>query len=134
MSILDNPPDQRKSSGSGSVRGYHVEARVPGGRDNSFVIADTTLTAAWRRINVKEGYPGIPISKVYHESALTLSGLVDYPCAQALRWWFISIAISLCKDVDTRIVEHEITWSWGAQPLEAFSEVSAEELMYPNKK
>jgi hypothetical protein len=133
-SILDNPPDQRKSTRSGTMMGYHVEARAALGLDRSFTVGDTTVTSHWRRIQCNYGTPGVPIGKVPFEPVLAMADLVDYSCAQAMRWWFVALAEYFNKSVDTRIVEHSITWSCNSEPTRTLDEVTSEQVMFPHKQ
>lgn len=132
-SILDNPLDQRKSTSSGSMVGYHVEVRASMGTDIAFLIGETTVTSHWRKVVVRPGYPGVPIGKEYKEPILAMTDLVDYPCAQALRRWFVAMAERENKRVDTRIVGHKINWSWNAEPTRAIGEVTSEQVMFPEQ-
>lgn len=122
MSILNNPPDQRKSTGQGTTRGYHVEFRTPGGMDMPFAVQGLEVTATWRGLPTKISYDGIPIEIGYTMPALLMADLVSYPCAEALRWHFVALCRAAYKDVETRIVEHSIEWQWSSGPTKAFAE------------
>jgi hypothetical protein len=108
----DFPKNVGKSSGS--TVGYTVEARY-----NSFEpkqIGGVLLDNRWRRLDFAPGSPGVPVAKI-HESELTRNRLMNYPGAQALRWWFIANCEaegfwggSLC--VDTRLVKHQVVYSY----------------------
>ena len=116
------------------MRGYHVEFKTCGGRDTGFTVEGIEVTASWRKLPAHASTTGTPIDRGYAVPPLLMADLVGHACAEALRWQFVALCRAAYKDVETRIVEHEITWSWSSEPIEAFAEVDAEQLIYPNKK
>lgn len=132
-SILDHPSHPCESSASGSGDGYIVEIRV--GRESSreLYIGERRVTTEWTKFEpdmVPKG-EGIPNGRSYVSAALQMSGLLDYATAEALRWWAVAVDQERYFDLETRLVRHELSWSWKAKPIEAVKTVEAYDLMHP---
>lgn len=121
MSSDDYPtgPDEfprKASNGSGSMKGYSVEARYAYPSPKMF--AGNLLDARWSTVQFVETIPpfGVPNGRRYSEPWLRNTGLYTYQAAQALRWWFLAAAEAefsvLC--IETRLVEHDIVYSYGS--------------------
>ena len=101
-------------SGSGTVFGYKVEARM--NYHDPAVICGNNLDNRWRPIRVYDG-PGVTHRVNHH---LAQVGLFEYETAEALRWQFISAARaeelgSLC--LETRLVKCKVEYSYSATPI-----------------
>ena len=134
-SILNHPSHPCESTGSGSGDGYIVEIRM--GRESSreFYIGKRRVTTEWTRLDpdmVPKG-EGIPNGRSYVSAALQMSGLLDYATAEALRWWAVAVAQEQYFDLETRLVRHELSWSWNSKPIEAVKTVETRDLMHPNE-
>lgn len=95
-----------KSNGSSLVFGYTVEARYD--FYTPIKIGGQLFDNRWQQVTVTKSDFGIPVSR--HDENLAEHGLLSYPVAQALRWWFIAFADAevgkLC--VETRLIKHKL--------------------------
>ncbi|MDN7413448.1 hypothetical protein QZM42_33525 [Burkholderia vietnamiensis] len=102
---------KKGTSGHGTTIGYTVEARHTA-RDH-VVIAGVVYTDKWKRLNPDRASIGVPAHGMF-EPWLAQCGLMNYPAAQAIRWWFHAIAEAdfhnLC--LETRIVKHQVKYSY----------------------
>lgn len=99
-------------SHSGTTNGYSVQARYNYPEPKQF--GDIILHREWKTIYFpKSNTIGVPTGNSLDWAANQL-GLLSYPAAQALRWWFhanaeAEILGSLC--LETRIVKHKVEYS-----------------------
>lgn len=111
---------ENRSSRSGTTFGYTVEARF--NYRNAKTVAGHIFDNRWREVpfGFNDIGRGNPRPKFVH-SELSMANLLSKNEANALRWNFIchadadDICGSLC--LETRIVEHEITYSFSAKPV-----------------
>lgn len=106
------PPDEfpsKGSSGSGTEVAFSVQARLAYIEPRQ--VAGHLLDTRWTTLHFEKSPIGVPtkpqLSSVNH-------GLLSYQAAQALRWWFLAQADVefSCLCIETRIVEHKITYSF----------------------
>jgi len=118
---------RKGSSGGGSSPAYSVEARLTFGKPTK--IGDTIFHKDWQRVNFTQapdgfGVPGDPMLKEAHDR-----GLLAYPQAQALRWWFHA----QCRNnygLETRILKHLITYSHQETIVGEFDHIGGESSNY----
>jgi hypothetical protein len=114
------------STGSEKTHGYTVEAKSLSG--DPIQIGDLTLGNKWERIPFSRSPIGVPNCAPY-EGALQYTALLNYPAAQALRWWFHAEAhkgagwLSLL----TRIVRHEVQMTHKVTAISAHCEIGGED-------
>ena len=113
------------SSGSGTMFGYSVEGRSVFTRPET--INGQIFDERWATIEFSQNpIVGVPVGPPWTEPWLRLAGLYDYASAQALRWWFhANSAHKLC--VETRLVKHELRYSWEANRLSEYCLVSGDD-------
>lgn len=102
---------KKGQSGHGSTAGYSVEARHTSG--DHAVIAGVVYTKEWKRLHPEQAPIGVPAHGRF-ETWLGQCGLMSYPAAQAIRWWFHAIAEQEFKNIclETRIVKHQVKYSY----------------------
>ena len=133
-SILDNPAHPCVSTGSGETEGYIVEMRVSRIPAKPYRIAGQDVWTEWTQLDpykVEKGL-GVPNGCGSKSQALAMSGLMDYPTAEAIRWWAVAEAKAQYFDLETRLVRHKLSWSWRSEPVDAVKEVTGYDLMFPN--
>jgi hypothetical protein len=134
MSILDHPSHPCESTSSGETQAYTIEIRIGRERDRQLYIGKNRVTSEWTQFDpdmVPEGQ-GIPNGRSYVSPALAMSSLLDYPTAEALRWWAVAAAQAQYFDLETRLVRHELSWSWRSKPIDAVKTVGQSDLMWPH--
>lgn len=104
-----------RNKASGTQYGFSVEARYnyPEPQECCGKIFDNR----WSEIPTVESKVGVPEPR--NDFGLMATGLYTYEQAQALRWWFISIATFdhyFCWE--TRLVKHKVEYSYEATPIE----------------
>ena len=105
------------SSGSGTMRGYSVEARSMYTRPER--INGQLFDERWEEIAaVSRSDTGVPRDPIY-EPWLSLLNLHSFEAAQALRWWFHA-ASPRAYFLETRIVEHEVRYEYGSERKREF--------------
>jgi hypothetical protein len=118
---------KKGQSGNGSDTGYTVEARYTGSQGH-VAIAGIIYTGAWKKLHPEQGPVGVPPHRRF-ESWLGQCGLMNYPAAQAIRWWFHAIAEqdfqNLC--LETRIVKHRVQYSFEEIAVSAHAEIGGED-------
>jgi len=134
------PPDEfpdKGESGSGSTVGYSVEARYAYYKPLP-ITEDFTLDLRWRRIPINTRGPiGVPDRNAWHGDAIRY-GLHSWEAAQALRWWFLADLetqrnlSTMC--VETRIVEHKITYSFSVEATGATDPQDFRSDRFPSRK
>lgn len=133
-SILDNPDHPCVSTGSGETEAYIVEVRL---KRNCIIprhVGRQLITSEWTRLDpskVEKGL-GVPNGHGSKSYALAMSDLLDYPTAEAIRWWAVAEAKAQYFDLETRLVRHKLSWSWRSEPVDAVKTVDAYDLMFPN--
>jgi hypothetical protein len=113
------------SNGSGTLSGYSIEARSVFSRPQS--VGDQIFDERWTTVHFAE-HPiiGVPRGTPWNARWLDVCGLYDYAAAQALRWWFhANSAHMLC--IETRIVKHEVTYTYSATRQSEHDIVNAED-------
>jgi hypothetical protein len=134
MSILDHPKHPCESTGSGDTHAYTIEVRMGRETSRELRIGKQRVTTNWTQLDpdmVPEGQ-GVPNGRSYVSAALQMSSLLDYSTAEALRWWAVAVAQSHHANLETRLVRHELSWSWRSRPIEAVKTVEGRDLMHPH--
>jgi hypothetical protein len=137
---LDDDYKADKGTGSGTSTGYSVEARSTRG---PAVVNDQIFGPNWTTVlfHERNDGQGVPSPGGYDSSGQLLNhGLLSYASAQAIRWWFhanaedgqdkgirigntkIGFNTSL-SGVETRLVRHEIKYSYTITAVSAHDEV-----------
>lgn len=116
---------RKGGSGSGTSRGYTVEARL-NYNGQSKIINGMALGPKWVQLSFNEVPGGLGVPKGLVFGADRFSNLLGYPNAQALRWWFVATAAEDFSGIclETRLVEHELKYSHtttGMGAVEAFA-------------
>jgi hypothetical protein len=121
----ENEFPRQQSTGSHKCPGYTVEARSVGG---PLKVGDLTLGNEWERIPFHRSIIGVPCA-AHHESGLKYVNLLNYPAAQALRWWFHAEAHKEAGwlSLRTRIVKHEVQINHTVTAVSAHCEVGGED-------
>jgi hypothetical protein len=133
MSILDHPNHPCESTGSGETHGYIVEMRSKYETTKIHLIGEQRVTSEWkalRPVRVSKG-SGVPNGHGTAALALEMAELLDYPTAESLRWTAVARAKEQYLDLETRLVRHELSWSWRSKPIEAVKTVGQSDLMWP---
>jgi hypothetical protein len=124
------PPDvfpKKGSAGSGTDTAYSVEARLAFHQPRA--VCGHLLDLRWTTLQFERGGPvGVPQHRPF-DFAKSSSGLLSYQAAQALRWWFLANAEQefSCLCVETRIVEHKITYSFSTEAVRIGAETSGKD-------
>lgn len=102
---------KKGQSGNGTTHGYTVEARYTAG--DHVVINGVVYTDKWKQVNPDRAAIGVPTHRPF-ESWLHQCNLMNYPAAQAIRWWFHAIAEQDFHNIclETRLIKHEIKYSY----------------------
>lgn len=102
---------KKGASGHGTTVGFTVEARHTAG--DHVVIAGVVYTGKWKRLHPDKASIGVPAHGMF-EPWLSQCGLMNYPAAQAIRWWFHAIAEAELRNIclETRIVKHQVKYSY----------------------
>lgn len=104
--------DNKISKYTANTFGYYVEARFP---YRPVTFAGVALGDKWTRLHFHDGSAvGVPIGASFEEPILKMVGLLSYPAAQALRWWFHATANleGGAFGLETRIVKCAISYSY----------------------
>lgn len=129
-----------RSSGSGTSTGYSVEARAHCGPT---IVHGKIYGPDWSVVEFRErdDDSGIPAPGGYDSSGQLLNhGLLSYPSAQALRWWFHAdaendeyngmrignkrvVLRTSTVGIETRLVKHEVKYSYTITAVSAHDEV-----------
>lgn len=114
-------PNER-GAGQGSGVGYTVEARY--NSDDARVICGMPLTRKWQHVSTTRAPSGVPTEQVCLGMTPFFEGVLNYPAAQALRWWFIAAAAVEHNDLllETRLVEHRCEYTWKDTTIRAVNE------------
>lgn len=104
-------------SGSGEVIGWTVEARHV--CDGPKMVGRQNFDGKWRQVVFTPNESGVPIDTNFggmrlYETWYKLTGRFSYEAAQALRWWFLTHAGTLC--METRLVRYKITYQYNVEP------------------
>lgn len=116
------------SRGSGGIVAYAVEARLAYYTPRQ--VAGMLLDTRWRKVEFAETTPfGVPNGHSYNSPWLRMTGLFEYQAAQALRWWFLAQAEVefSCGCVETRLIEHEINYSYTSTAKKAVAPIGGED-------
>lgn len=107
-------------SHSGTESAWIVEARS--GIKRPIACGDLLLGSEWTSVPFNRAAAGVPNGHMLFQGADM--GMLTYPAAQALRWWFLADLAASFKDtgVETRLVEYKITYSKTATPVRAIDE------------
>lgn len=120
------------SSGSGSDSGFTVQARYayPEPKDFHGQILDNR----WRTLHFQQSPIGVPAQARYAPWSGSMPGLMTYPAAEALRWWFIANAAHSFDHfcLETRIIKHEIKYSYSEEAVAAGPATSSLDLQRSN--
>jgi hypothetical protein len=110
-------------SHSGTTFAWSVEVRCVLSRPCK--VGNSLIGTAWQTMTFPEGHGGVPDGPRYLFKGRDF-GLLSYPAAQAMRWWFLAEAAleHLHYNLETRLVKHEIKYSESATPVEASDEKS----------
>lgn len=136
MSDFEAPVDQfpkAGSSASGTHKAFSIEARYAFHTPKKF--GDLLLDTRWRRVNYTDVPDGFGVPKgTRHLFAADQCGLLGYAAAQALRWWFHAnadhyLGFSAC--LETRIVVHEVKYSFNESAIDAGSLIQGREQFMP---
>jgi len=116
---------RKSSTGSESGHGYSVEAMSDG---DPLKIGDFIASHEWKRVPFVQAIFGVPGFAPY-ERGVGFVGLLNYPAAQALRWWLHAEAH---KDAGwlslrTRIIKHSYTISHECKAVSAHCEIGGED-------
>jgi hypothetical protein len=113
------------SSGSGKLKAYSVEARSVYTEPQFF--DGKIFDERWREIHFAQSITcGVPRGPAWSILWLQACGLYSYAAAQALRWWFHANSEHLLC-LETRIVEHDITYSYDSQRLSEHGVIKGED-------
>ncbi len=116
---------KKGTSASGTDTAYTVEARMAYHRPE--IVAGHNLDLRWSRVSFEASRVGVPNRPSMFP--LERLGLLSYQAAQALRWWFVAEAAKdhkhLC--VETRLVEHEVKYSYSETAERACAQVGGED-------
>lgn len=114
---------RKGGSGSGTAIGYSVEARM--NYHAPLVIGDFAFDTRWRRVHtsIVQSAHGAAPEPHYKASALKDLSLLTWEQANAIRWQLMCIIAqragsNLC--VETRIVEHKVTYSYAEEIIAAY--------------
>ncbi|MBR8182114.1 hypothetical protein KDW54_06850 [Burkholderia ambifaria] len=115
-------------SGNGRTTGYSVEARFVTTSQDHVVINGVIYTDRWKRVHVDQGPVGVPPHGRF-ESWLDQCLLMNYPAAQAIRWWFHALAEADFHNIclETRIVKHEVEYSYKERAVSEHALVGGED-------
>jgi hypothetical protein len=110
------PPEEwprKPTSSSSTLTLYSVEARFA--YPTPTTVAGQTFDNRWARVQFQSAATGVPLRD--WDLAARATGLLGYPAAQALRWWFIAQAAAECKELclETRLVKHRVSLSWSSE-------------------
>ncbi|MGE5513013.1 MAG: hypothetical protein ACM31O_17405 [Bacteroidota bacterium] len=95
------------------------------------VFGTLTLDERWQRVSFVRSPIGVPQADAMfcpHAEAL---GLLGYASAQSLRWWFH--AEHGQWNLESRLVEHAVEWSYKEQAVGAVEDVAGPEARRPVK-
>lgn len=121
------------SSASGTQKAYSIEARYAYLTPKKF--GELLLDTRWRRVNYTDVPDGCGVPKgTRFLFAAEQCGLLGYAAAQALRWWFHAnadhyLGASAC--LETRIVVHEVKYSYSESAIDAGSVIGGREQFCP---
>lgn len=127
MSESNEFADEKCRSASGSEVAWSVEARsAEEGRP--VVLGDgAVFTSTWQVVPLEKiiGGHGVPAGKAVWDTYLAF-GLMSYPAAQAMRWWFMALLHEAHQDtlIETRLVKHQVRYQRSAQRVAATHHVS----------
>lgn len=126
QSAVESEFPKRGQSGNGRVSGYTVEARHTS-RDH-VVIGGVVYTDKWKKIHPEQGQVGVP-SHHRCEAWLSQCGLMNYPAAQAIRWWFHAMAEADFKNIclETRLIKHEVEYLYKEVSVSEHSPIGGED-------
>ncbi len=101
------------SSGSGTCRGYFVDARMIEGTHRVMIdgppkIGHTWITESWKRISYDYKHPTIGVKNRLYSRVAEQSGMLSYAAAMALMAW----AGSHHESVEFRLVKAKCVWSF----------------------
>lgn len=118
---------KKGSSGNGTDHAYTVEARLAYPEPRSVV--GQILDTRWRQVAFVESTVGVPARPRYAPWGAFLSDKLSYQAAQALRWWFLANAEQefSCLCIETRLVEHEIKYSYSSTAIKAGALIGGED-------
>lgn len=107
-------------SHSGTESAWTVEARSSINRP--IACGDLLLGSEWTPVPFNCAACGVPTGHLLFQGADL--GMLTYPAAQALRWWFLADLSAVFKDigVETRLVEYKITYSKTSTPMRAMDQ------------
>jgi hypothetical protein len=102
---------------SGSESAWIVEARSSINRP--IACGELLLGTEWAPVPFNRASCGVANGHLLFQGADL--GMLTYPAAQALRWWFLADLAAVFKDigVETRLVEYKITYSKTSTPVRA---------------
>ena len=123
------PPDAfpvNGASATGTDIGYSVEARLAYPEPRQ--VCGHLLDLRWTTLHFDKSPIGVPQARPGNFLMLA-TGLYSYQAAQALRWWFLAQAENefSCLCIESRIVEHQITYSYYTKAVRAGSIVGGDD-------
>ncbi|WP_295986356.1 hypothetical protein [uncultured Variovorax sp.] len=107
-------------SHSGTESAWTVEARSCINRP--IACGDLLLGTEWTQVPFNRATVGVPNGGLLFQGADL--GMLTYPAAEALRWWFLADLAAAYKDtgVETRLVEYKVVFSKTATPVRAMNQ------------
>jgi len=117
----------RRGSASGTEIAYSVEVRYAFG---SKLVGDTIIGEKWQALNFYKSPIGVPVGGFMTERS-NRNGLLSYPAAQALRWWFLA-DMEASSDFsvlgfETRLVKHEFKYTEEHKAVSAHCLISGDD-------
>lgn len=108
---------KKGSSHHGTEMAWEVEARCATSHPRAF--GSLLLGDKWSAVPFEEAAGGVPNGGLFFQG--NELGLLTYEAAQALRWWFLASLRVKHESylVETRLVQHKITYSKTAEAIAA---------------
>jgi len=127
--VAPAPPSEfpkQGGSGSGTETCYSVEARCT---HKPKQIGAQIFDANWLTVQFDHVAPPLGVPSGPPSMMRDKLGLYGYQAAQALRWWFHANAAAGWQDgcIETRLVKHEVKYSYSSQALSAHVAIGGED-------
>jgi hypothetical protein len=120
MTQIESDRAQRHS---GTQQGWSVEARASL-EDYPLQIAEQVFTTKWKPVHFDPAKVGVPAGRLDFDEYLRF-GLLSYPAAQALRWWFVAaLDMEHKSSVETRLVRHEVKYERSARRIAEYAAIN----------
>ncbi len=116
-------PRAKGQSHGGTESAWSVQARHTG--PAPVQLGGQTFDNRWRNVGFSESRLGVPANKPFSQA--TQFGLLSYPAAQALRWWFHANAALSYQHLllETRLVQHQVEYQISERAISAHEHIHA---------